>query len=168
MSNNPLPIVAGPELTNPEYVEVADCYLKCHLNIYETAARLGVLPDYVTGIIALPAVASYIHSIEGSRGLKNSRTFFDELEEMIGDKRKEMFESGLASSYDLLDMMTAFHKMKMEEEKLAVKKLELEVKRETAKIAGARGRVNNTQVNIGTETVAKGLPAVLQAIMEAK
>ena len=137
MSNNPLPIVTGPELLNTEYVEVADCYLK-------------------------------FHSIEGSRGLKNSRTFFDELEEMIGDKRKEMFESGLASSYDLLDMMTAFHKMKMEEEKLAVKKLELEVKRETAKIAGARGRVNNTQVNIGTETVAKGLPAVLQAIMEAK
>lgn len=161
--------ILTPNVIAPEYVEVADCYISCRLDVREAAALLNVTPEYVSGIINMPSVNNYINTIENSRGLRNSRTFFEEMEEIIAQKKRDMLDSELGSSADILELMQAMHKMKMEEEKLALKRLELEVKRESARIAGSRGKVSNTQVNIGTgEGIAKGLPSVLQAIMEAK
>lgn len=149
-----------------EHYEIADCYISCGLNIRETAATLNKLPEEISSIVNNITIIQYINSIENSKGLKNTRTFFEEMEDLILAKKNEMAESGLASGTDIMVMMSFFHKMKMEEEKLALKRLELEIKREAVK-RGGNGTTKNTQINIGAESV-KGLPAVMQAIMEAK
>lgn len=86
----------------------------------------------------------------------------DELADILRKKLKEMEEAEITTSKDPTEIIASLHKMRMEELKLEMKLVELEIKKEAAK----RSTINNTQLNVGNDAL-KGLPGVLRSILSS-
>ena len=101
----------------PEVFEVATEYCK-HLNIKDTATALGLSPDQVVGIIEKKEVKRYIDAIFLEQGYLERNKLQDVMTTILDLKLEEMMESSIGSNKDILDIITAVHKMRMDYDKI--------------------------------------------------
>lgn len=150
-----------------EQREVADAYIVSGMDLDKTELYLqniGVTLDIcdISEIISLGKVQHYITLRQNSTGLRNPNHFFELMQSMIEKKMEELEEADITTSKDILEIMESFHSMKMKEEQLAIKRLELEVKRDIGKAQ----KITNTQLNVGNDAIG-GLPKVLESILRS-
>lgn len=110
----------------PEILSVADTYIALEFDIDKTAKALNMDKMAVSSIVSSPAMQSYIAGVFFESGFLNKSKFFGTLDSIMEAKLEEMQESETTSGKDIIDIMMAMHKMKMEEMKLDLKRIELE------------------------------------------
>lgn len=110
----------------PEISVVADTYIAQDFDAEKTAKCLGMDIKAVVAIIDSKEASAYISSIYFNKGYLNKAKFFSVMEGLIDKKLEELEESETGSKADILELMQAMHKMKMDELKLELKKLEIE------------------------------------------
>lgn len=130
---------------SPEVSAIADTYVALGQDADATAKALNLTKAAVIAVVNTKEASSYISSVYFSSGYLNKTKFFSVMEKLIDKKLEEMEESEMGSSADILELMQAMHKMKMDELKLEIKKAELE----NAKNAkpGVAIQVNNNGVD---------------------
>ena len=114
----------------PEILEVVDTYMNMGMDMDKTAKALNMERQALASIVQSSAAQSYITGLFYSSGLRNREKFFDMMENIIDKKIEEMEESEMGSSKDIIEILSTFHKMKMDEMKLELKRQELAIKAE--------------------------------------
>ena len=110
----------------PEIAAVADSYVAMDFDLDKTAKALNMDKRAVLAIIDSKEASAYISRIYFNTGYLNKSKFFSVMEKLIDKKLEEMEESEMGSSADILELMQAMHKMKMDELKLELKRAEIE------------------------------------------
>lgn len=103
---------------SPESLEIANTYLSTG-SINETAAILGLPASEVTSYLDRREVKSYVDQVFLDQGYRNRGKLFALMEEIIESKLQEARDTELYTSKDLLEVITQYHKMRMDEVKLA-------------------------------------------------
>jgi len=101
----------------PEWLEVANHYLKCG-SIANTADALSLPEHQITEVLARKDVRTYLDNIYLDLGYRNRNKLGQLMDEIIESKLSEAREAGMYSSKDLADLLMMAHKMRMEEIKL--------------------------------------------------
>ncbi|TFH10832.1 MAG: hypothetical protein E4H07_04890 [Nitrosomonadales bacterium] len=122
----------------PEDIEIANTFITCQ-DTQETAKLLKLPLDVVIKYLAKPEVERYVADVYLNSGYRNRFKFGSLVDKIVEKKLEELEETGLASSKDIVDILTAVHKMKMEE-MTYIMKLEESRRPKT-------GRQTNIQIN---------------------
>lgn len=134
------PTALAPEMIDPEGMMVVEAYLNNNFDLDKTALALKQDKQDIVKIYNRPEVKTYLNTIFQDSGFRNRNKFFGLLDKLINMKLEEMDETGLGSSMDIMDMMKAAHRMKMDEMKMEAELLK-------AKQGSAGNNVTN-QTNI--------------------
>lgn len=103
---------------SPESLEIANTYLATG-SIVETANILGVQTDQVSTYLNKREVKEYVDQVFLDQGYRNRGKLFALMEEIIESKLEEARESELYTSKDLLEVISQYHKMRMDEIKVS-------------------------------------------------
>jgi len=98
----------------PESLEVANTYLATG-SVTRTADLLGITPHEVTSYLDKREVKEYVDNVFLDQGYRNRSKLFGLMEEIIESKLTEARDSEVYTSKDLLDVLTAYHKMRQDE-----------------------------------------------------
>lgn len=112
----------------PEILSTIDTYLAMDMDIDKTAKALNMDRQALSVMIHSAPAQAYLTGLFYDSGYRNRDRMFKMMESLIDKKLEEMEESEMGSSKDIIEIMQAFHKMKMDELKLELKKQELEMK----------------------------------------
>ena len=128
---------------SPEYLEIANTFISSQ-DTQETARILNLPLNIVIQYLAKPEVERYVADVYLNSGYRNRFKFATLVDKIVEKKIEELEETGLASSKDIVDILTAVHKMKMEEMTYLMK---LEESRRPK-----TGRQTNIQINQDAKT----------------
>lgn len=117
---------------SPEYLSVAETYLKCQ-DIEKTALALGIPKERAAQIISKREVKQYIDTVYMDYGYRNRFKLGAALDKIIDKKMEELDEAEIGSSKDILDILTLAHKFRMEEMAAATKLIEAQNKQQAIK-----------------------------------
>ena len=123
---------------NPEELEIAQTYLKTQ-SVEETASLLGIDGSQVAQYLRRPEVKNYLDTVYLSAGYRNRHKIADAMDKIIEQKLLELVEADVGSSKDIVELLAAAHKMRMDEIK-AMTEFE-KVKNATPKVQ------TNVQIN---------------------
>jgi len=135
MANPPNSAIA----ISPESLEVANTYLRTQ-SVNDTSRELGLSREVINDYLKKPEVASYINQMYFDSGYRNRFKLGAVLDSILEKKLLEMQENEVTTSKDIIDVISAMHKMKMEEMKIELKLLEHQR-------ASKPGVQNNIQIN---------------------
>ena len=97
---------------SPEYLSVAETYLKCQ-NIEETALALGLSKERTAQIVSKREVKQYIDTVYMDYGYRNRFKLGAALDKIIDKKMEELDEAEIGSSIDILEILALSHKFRM-------------------------------------------------------
>lgn len=117
---------------NPETDLVATTYMENGCDLRATAKQLDMNVDALARIVAAPGVRNYITETLRTVGLRKMDRIEEAMEKIIDKKMAELDELEMGSSKDIAELLSTYHKMIMDKNKL---------------IDGGGARVNNTQIN---------------------
>ena len=143
MSNTELMVEPGsdPDQISIEGLEIANTYLANGSNMEATANALSLDIQTVKKQLNKREVKDYIDQIFFESGYRNRDTLFGVMDTLIATKLEEMNESETTSSADILEIMKTYHKMRMDE-------MSLQIKRDSAaKTGNTIGKQTNVQIN---------------------
>lgn len=109
-----------PEHISPEGLEVAEAYITMGHDTRAAADMLGLPVEAVQTMLNKREVKEYLNHMFMESGFRNREKMFGIMDEIIRLKLEELQESGMGSSADILEIMKVFHKMKMDEYKMAI------------------------------------------------
>lgn len=112
-----------PENISPEGLEIAEAYISAGHDTKLAADILGIPTDAVQVMLEKREVKAYLDHMFFEAGFRNREKLFGIMDTIIELKLQELQESGMGSSADILDIMKAFHKMKMDEYKMSIELL---------------------------------------------
>lgn len=101
---------------SPEALEVATTYLECS-DRKITADIIGIDIEKVDNILSKPEVRRFVDNVFLDQGYLNRHKLQETLTTLIEKKLEELEEAEIGSSKDILDLLQAAHKMRMEEMK---------------------------------------------------
>lgn len=102
---------------SPENLLIAETYLQTQ-SVLATANQLDLHPEQVTQYLQLPEVKQFINQVYFDAGYRNRFKLMEVMDSLVDQKLAELSEAGIGSSKDILEILTALHKMKLEEQKL--------------------------------------------------
>jgi len=100
----------------PELLEVANAYLQ-YGDMEVTASQLNLGRPQVTAILNKPEIKRYIDAVFLEQGYRNRFKLAEALDEILESKLEEARESEFYSKKDLLEIIQAAHKMRMDHHK---------------------------------------------------
>lgn len=118
---------------SPEGFDIANAFLT-YGSVEDTAEQLDIPRHEVVRVIQLPEVKRYLDGVYLDQGYRNRDNIGRVLDKMIEAKLEEAEESGVYTSKDLLELLQAAHKMRMDEIKMA---------KENSGLPGVAVQVNN-------------------------
>jgi hypothetical protein len=131
-----------PNKISPEGAVVANIYLETGCNLREAAQRLDMLPHDVSAMLDTKEIKVYIQNVLAEAGIRQMDEISDALDEVIQTKLSEMKDLEITSNKDIVDMLTARHKMIESKMKIIG---------ENRKTVGP-GTQNNQQINVFGES----------------
>lgn len=136
-----LPVNAPAETLHiaPENLEVSNMYLTCQ-DIGQTADKLGISIEKVTGILSRREVKAYIDNVFMNYGFNNKYKIRNLLDAIINKKLEEMQEAEVGSSKDITEILALSHKVTMDI-------LNAQIKLEEAKSKNTIKNQTNIQLN---------------------
>jgi hypothetical protein len=117
----------------PEGFDVANAFLM-YGDVRTTAEQIQVPVHEIVKILQTPEVKRYLDGVYLDQGYRNRDKIGKIMDKMIESKLEEAEESGVYSSKDLLELLQAAHKMRMDEIKMA---------KEASNVPGVAVQVNN-------------------------
>jgi hypothetical protein len=150
-----------PEVIAPQEQLIADTYLTNGLDAIKTSEILNIDKQRVLQVLDSPVIKSYTTRVFYEGGYRNKGRFFGVLDEIINRKLEEMEESGIGSELDIIDIMSKYHKMKMEQ-------LQMEIKLEEIKNASGSIKQTNTQNNTVIAVGDSNMQQLMQRLMTGK
>ena len=99
---------------SPEALEVATTYLEC-ADRKVTAEVLGINIEQVNYILNKKEVKRFVDNVFLDQGYLNRHKLQATMTNLIEKKLEELEEADVGSSKDILDLIQAAHKMRMEE-----------------------------------------------------
>jgi len=140
----PEPTVLDEEFNiSPEHLEFAKCYLST-LDINETAKLMRMDLADVTRIMKNKSVRTLVDNAFLDQGYMNRSKISSAMTSVIEAKLAEMEETELVSSKDISELLATAHKMRLDEMKLQLKLMELEM---MGKKANNNGPKTAVQIN---------------------
>jgi len=123
----PEPTVLDEEFSiSPEHLEFAKCYLSC-LDLNETAKLMRMDLAEVTRIMKNKSVRTLVDNAFLDQGYMNRSKISSAMSSVIEAKLAEMEETELVSGKDISELLATAHKMRLDEMKLQLKLMELEI-----------------------------------------
>lgn len=122
----------------PEILEIANTYLMHGMDSAKTAAHLNLPLETVTRTVNSREVGSYVTQIMLEQGYMNRNKIYDTMSRILEKKLEECEESEMYSNKDILDIIKMMNDMRVKEEEMLLRRMELEAK------------VAKTKVNVGT------------------
>lgn len=107
------PLADGINIS-PEGLLVANTYLELG-GITETSEALNIPRQDIVQLLNRSEVKNYVDTVFLNAGYANRGKLFALMDSIIDQKLAEMAEAEIGSSKDILELITAVHKMKMEE-----------------------------------------------------
>ena len=105
---------SGEIKISPEALEVATTYLEC-ADIKVTAEVLGIPAEKVSYYLDKKEVKRFVDSVFLDQGYLNRHKLQETMTYLIDLKMEELKDAEVGSSKDILDLLQAAHKMRMEE-----------------------------------------------------
>lgn len=99
---------------SPEALEVATTYLECS-DRKITADIIGIDIEKVDNILNKPEVKRFVDNVFLDQGYLNRHKLQQTMTTLIDKKLEELEEAEIGSSKDILDLIQAAHKMRMDE-----------------------------------------------------
>lgn len=133
-----------PAVISPEGLKIAETYLEQKQDINSTAKALGLDKQEVARYLATREVKSYIDQIFYDAGFRNRSRMFAVMDELINRKLEELEESGMGTSYDIVDLIKTYHKMQIDQMKMEREVAATHISKQTnVQINGASGGGSN-------------------------
>lgn len=142
-----------PAKISPEGARVATTYLNTGCSIIETAAVLGMKTYEVSEMLEDKPIKTYLLQVLSENSLRRMEGISAHMENLITKKIAELDEADIGSNKDIVDILTAFHKM--EKDKLDYM--------ERANKVNSVVNQKNTQVNVFGEG---NYGALMQRLLE--
>ena len=117
----------------PEGFDIANAFL-LYGDVRTTADELQIPIYEVVKVLQTAEVKRYLDGIYLDQGYRNRDKIGQLMDKMIESKLEEAEESGVYTSKDLLEILQAQHKMRMDEIKMA---------KEASNVPGVAVQVNN-------------------------
>ena len=151
-----LPTVHPAEVLDisPEALEVANMYLE-YQDIDKVAANLDVNKEMVSAVLNRREVRAYIDNVFLDLGFNNRFKLRAAMDAIIARKFQELDEAGIGSSKDILDILTASHKMTMEY-------MDKQIKLEQLRESNIKSQVN-VQINDGGNNYGNLIERIINA-----
>ena len=121
-----------------ENLEIANTYLQTS-DIDKTCRIVGIPRDQVVEVLDKPEVKRYLDRVYFDAGYRNRTKMAELFEEVIESKLEEARDSEIYSKKDLVDILALYHKVIMEQAKLAEPRQEKKPEQPTNQF--------NTQIN---------------------
>ena len=125
MENTPSKYSADhtPDKLQPEEIEIIETYLVAG-NIEHTASKLNIARTEVVQTLNKRAVKSYMDALYMDVGYMNRFKLADTMSAILDARLEELQEAEIPfqSSKDLVDIITALHKMSMDNQKATVER----------------------------------------------
>lgn len=141
------------EKISPEGLRVAEAYLEYGQDAIATANALQLPVDEVDRLLNKRETKAYIDRIYHESGFRNRQRMGELMDTIIAKKLEEMDDTGLGSQKDIIEILQAAHKMKMEQ-------MQLEMKLNEQKAPGVQ---INTQINNGGTKYNELLDRIMDA-----
>ena len=125
---------------SPEGLEIANHYLSNGSCSIKTAELMDLPIDEVDRYLSKREVRSYIDRLYNESGFRNRDKMGSVWDAILSSKLEELDDTGMGSSKDIVEIMTAMHKFNIDTMNLQLKILEAEK-------ANAPAVVLNTQNN---------------------
>ena len=125
---------------SPEGLEIAHVYLQNGSDSIKTAELMDLPIEEVDRYLSKREVRSYIDRLYNESGFRNRDKMGSVWDAILSSKLEELDDTGMGSSKDIVEIMTAMHKFNIDTMNLQLKILEAEK-------ANAPAVVLNTQNN---------------------
>lgn len=146
---------ALPAKISPEGAEVASVYLANGCSIAETSRIMNLAPHEVSEILNEKSVKTFILGVLAENSLRRMDNISIHMENLINKKIEELEEADIGSNKDIVDILSAFHKM--EKDRLDY----IERTNKTTSVINQK----NTQVNVYGEG---NYGALMEKLLENK
>jgi hypothetical protein len=110
---------------SPEALELANAYLQ-NPDIAKVASEFQLTPDVVSNILGRREVKAYIDYVFSNLGFNNRFKMRAAMDAIIAKKFQELDEAGVGSGKDIVEILTLSHKMSVDMENLAIKRIQAE------------------------------------------
>lgn len=145
-----------PDIIAPEGLEIAEAYLASGGDSREVSKLLGLPAEEVDKQLKKPEVKGYIDRIFNESGFRNRDRLFGVMDQLVNMKLDEVQETGVGTSLDIVDLLKAMHKMKVDEHKMRMDELKMS--------QSNSGPTNQTNIQNNFEMPGGGDPAYMNLL----
>lgn len=109
---------------SPEGLRVVESYLQNGQDITRAAEHLNLPASEVHRLLSKRETQAYLDRIYLEHGFRNRDRMASLMDEIINQKLEELADTGMGSTKDIVEILQAAHKMKMEEMAMQIKLME--------------------------------------------
>jgi hypothetical protein len=109
---------------SPEGLRVIEAYLQNGQDMMRAATALDLPASEVHRLLSKKETQNYLDRIYLEHGFRNRDKMASLMDEIINQKLEELADTGMGSSKDIVEILQAAHKMKMDELAMQIKLIE--------------------------------------------